>query len=117
MPEVRLLIICHAEGLQNRYSDLQQDSRSQADGGLTAFGWEQTNLLAQWLMSHEIVDALYAAPLLRSRLTAQRLGQSLNLPVTVCDGLPGRFLPRPPPLDLAQACRSSPREFSSARGL
>ncbi len=88
-----MLIICHAEGLQNRYSDLQQDGRSQADGGLTAFGWEQTNLLAQWLMSHETVDALYASPLLRSRLTAQRLGQSLNLPVTVCDGLPGRFQP------------------------
>jgi ubiquinone/menaquinone biosynthesis C-methylase UbiE/broad specificity phosphatase PhoE len=38
------------------------------------------------------VDVLYSAPLLRSRLTAQRLGQALNLPVSVQDGLPGRFL-------------------------
>ena len=92
-PEVRLLLICHGEGLQNRYADLQQNGRSQADGGLTAFGWEQTNLLAQWLITHETIDALFAAPVLRSRLTAQRLGQSLNLPVTVHDGLPGRFVP------------------------
>jgi ubiquinone/menaquinone biosynthesis C-methylase UbiE/broad specificity phosphatase PhoE len=89
---MRLLLICHAEGLQNRYSDLLQDGRAIADGGLTAFGWEQTNLLAQWLVAHEKLDALYCAPLLRSRLTAQRLGQALNLPVTVHDGLPGRFV-------------------------
>lgn len=91
-PEMRLLLICHAEGLQNRYSDLLQGGRSVADGGLTAFGWEQTNLLAQWLVSHEKLDVLYCAPLLRSRLTAQRLGQALNLAVTVHDGLPGRFV-------------------------
>ena len=62
-----------------------------ADGGLTALGWEQTNLLAQWLVTHESIDVLYSAPLLRSRLTAQRLGQALNLPITVQEGLPGRF--------------------------
>lgn len=90
-PEIRLLLICHAEGLQNRYTDLLQDGPAVADGGLTALGWEQTNLLSQWLVSHEAIDALYSAPLLRSRLTAQRLGQSLNLPITVQEGLPGRF--------------------------
>lgn len=90
-PEIRLLLICHAEGLQNRYTDLLQDGPAVADGGLTALGWDQTNLLAQWLVTHEAIDALYSAPLLRSRLTAQRLGQALNLPINVQDGLPGRF--------------------------
>lgn len=92
-PDFRLLLICHAEGLQNRYTDLLQDGPAVADGGLTAFGWEQTNLLAQWLVTHEKIDAIYSAPLLRSRLTAQRLGQALNLPIAVQDGLPGRFTP------------------------
>lgn len=92
-PEIRLLLICHAEGLQNRYTDLLLDGPAVADGGLTAIGWEQTNLLAQWLVGHEVIDALYSAPLLRSRLTTQRLGQALNLPITVQDGLPGRFPP------------------------
>ena len=90
-PEIRLLLICHAEGLQNRYTDLLQDGPAVADGGLTALGWEQTNLLAQWLVTHEVIDTLYSAPLLRSRLTAQRLGQALSLPITVQEGLPGRF--------------------------
>ncbi len=90
-PEIRLLLICHAEGLQNRYTDLLQDGPAVADGGLTALGWEQTNLLSQWLATHEAIDALYSAPLLRSRLTAQRLGQALNLPINVQEGLPGRF--------------------------
>lgn len=88
---MRLLIVCQAEGLQNRYTDLLQDGRILVDGGLTAFGWEQTNLLSQWLVAHDNVDAIYCAPLLRSRLTAQRLGQALNLPVTVHEGLPGRL--------------------------
>jgi ubiquinone/menaquinone biosynthesis C-methylase UbiE/broad specificity phosphatase PhoE len=91
-PEIRLLLITHAEGLQNRYTDLLLDGPAVADGGLTALGWEQTNQLAQWLVTHEQVDVLYSAPLLRSRLTAQRLGQALNLPVSVQDGLPGRFI-------------------------
>jgi ubiquinone/menaquinone biosynthesis C-methylase UbiE/broad specificity phosphatase PhoE len=79
--------------MQNRYSELLQNAESAADSGLTARGWEQANQLAQWLASHEAIDALYAAPLLRSRLTAQRIGQALNLPVTVHEGLPGRFTP------------------------
>ncbi len=91
-PEIRLLLITHAEGLQNRYTDLLLDGPAVADGGLTALGWEQTNQLAQWLLTHETIDVLYSAPLLRSRLTAQRLGQALNLPVSVQDGLPGRFV-------------------------
>ena len=78
--------------MQNRYTDLLLDGPAVADGGLTALGWEQTNQLAQWLLTHETIDVLYSAPLLRSRLTAQRLGQALNLPVSVQEGLPGRFV-------------------------
>jgi len=91
--EVRLLLICHAEGMQNRYADLVQRGEPIADSGLTAFGWEQTTQLAQWLATHEVVDVLYSAPLLQSRLTAQRIGQTLGLPVTVNDRIPGRFPP------------------------
>lgn len=91
--EARLLLICHAEGMQNRYTELLQGVEPAADSGLTAFGWEQTSLLAQWLATHEGVDVLYSAPLLQSRLTAQRLGQTLGVPVTVDERLPGRLAP------------------------
>lgn len=91
--EVRLLLICHAEGMQNRYTELLQRVEPTADSGLTAFGWEQTSQLAQWLATHEVVDLIYSAPLLQSRLTAQRLGQTLGLSVTVDERIPGRFPP------------------------
>lgn len=90
-PEVRLLLICHAEGLQNRYGDLQREGTQVTDSGLTAFGWEQTTLLAQWLLTHDHVDILYSGPMLRSRLTAQRVGQTLGLTVNVAETLQGRF--------------------------
>jgi len=90
-PEVRLLLICHAEGLQNRYGDLQREGAPVADSGLTAFGWEQTTLLAQWLLTHDHIDILYSGPMLRSRLTAQRVGQTLGLAVNVAETLQGRF--------------------------
>src|SRR5690606_34359225 len=99
-PDVRLLLICHAEGMQNRYSALAQRVEPTADSGLTAYGWEQTSQLAQWLATHETIDVLVTAPLLQSRLTAQRLGQALNLPVTVDNRIPGRL---PPDLALPDA--------------
>ena len=88
---MRLLLICHAEGLQNRYGDLQRDGSPVTDSGLTAFGWEQTTLLAQWLLAHDHIDILYCGPMLRSRLTAQRVGQTLGLTVNVAETLQGRF--------------------------
>ncbi|MCB0058893.1 MAG: methyltransferase domain-containing protein [Caldilineaceae bacterium] len=99
-PDVRLLLICHAEGMQNRYTALAQRLEPTADSGLTAYGWEQTSQLAQWLATHETIDVLVTAPLLQSRLTAQRLGQALNLPVTVDNRIPGRL---PPDLALPDA--------------
>ncbi len=83
--ETRLLLICQAEGLHSRYSDLAVE-----DSGLTARGWEQTNTLSAWLTTHEKIDVLISAPQLRSRLTAQRLGQALNKSVSVHHGLPNR---------------------------
>lgn len=82
-PEIRLLLICQAEGLQSRYSELSTE-----DSGLTAQGWEQTNLLASWMVTHEKIDVLISAPQLRSRLTAQRLGQVLGKSVVVSRDLP-----------------------------
>jgi ubiquinone/menaquinone biosynthesis C-methylase UbiE/broad specificity phosphatase PhoE len=86
--EVRLLLICQSEGLRNRYSDLAGLEETDDNSGLTAVGWDQTNLLAGWLKAHERIDALISGPQLRSRLTAQRLGQVLGLPVKVRADLP-----------------------------
>lgn len=86
--EVRLLLICQSEGLRNRYSGLPGYEESDDNSGLTAVGWEQTNLLAAWLRNHERIDVLISAPQLRSRLTAQRIGQALGLPVKVRADLP-----------------------------
>lgn len=94
--------------MQNRYSDLVQRAASTADSGLTAFGWEQTSQLAQWLATHESIDVLYSAPLLQSRLTAQRIGQTLGLPVTVNERIPGRF---PPDLTLPALWERSDRSI------
>ncbi|MBX3015342.1 MAG: histidine phosphatase family protein, partial [Caldilineaceae bacterium] len=83
IPEIRLLLVCQAEGLQSRYSELSTE-----DSGLTAQGWEQTNLLAAWIATHEKVDVLVSAPQLRSRLTAQRIGQVVGKTVAVNRDLP-----------------------------
>lgn len=82
-PEIRLILVCQAEGLQSRYSELNSE-----DSGLTALGWEQTNSLARWIASHEKIELLISAPQLRSRLTAQRLGQVLGRSVTIAPDLP-----------------------------
>ncbi len=76
--EFRLLLISHAEEMQIRYTNLVS-----SDSGLTAVGWQQTDILAEWLRVHYRIHALISAPELRNRLTAQRVGQSIGLPVTV----------------------------------
>ena len=95
----RLLLVCDGEGLYNRYANLSR--RLIADeGGLSAVGWEQANALAVWLREHEQIDLLASGGQLRSRLTAQRIGQTLRLPLTMLASLPlsdpgGSTLPRP----------------------
>jgi ubiquinone/menaquinone biosynthesis C-methylase UbiE/broad specificity phosphatase PhoE len=74
----RLLLVSHAESLQRRYGNL-----TLTDTGLTAVGWDQSNALAEWLRTHEQVAHLISSPQLRCRLTAQRVGQSLGLPVVL----------------------------------
>lgn len=69
--------------MHSRYAELSVE-----DSGLTALGWEQTNQLATWLATHEKLDVLISAPQLRSRLTAQRIGQAMGLPVNVQQELP-----------------------------
>lgn len=69
--------------MHSRYSELSTE-----DSGLTARGWEQTNILASWLATHEKIDVLICAPQLRSRLTAQRIGQAIGRPVVVQQDLP-----------------------------
>ncbi|HMN30414.1 MAG TPA: methyltransferase domain-containing protein, partial [Caldilineaceae bacterium] len=80
---LRLLLICQAEGMHSRYTELSTE-----DSGLTARGWEQTNILASWLATHEKIDTLLCAPQLRSRLTAQRIGQAIGRSVIVQSDLP-----------------------------
>lgn len=85
-PEIRLILVCQAEGLQSRYSELNTD-----ESGLTALGWEQTNSLARWIAAHEKIDILLSAPHLRSRLTAQRLGQVLGKAIVIVPELPSHI--------------------------
>jgi ubiquinone/menaquinone biosynthesis C-methylase UbiE/broad specificity phosphatase PhoE len=82
-PDMRVLFICHAEDMHDRYDHL-----GNVNSGLTAQGWEQADVLATWLRAHELVDVLVSDNLLQCRLTAQRLGQALGLPVTVHRELP-----------------------------
>jgi ubiquinone/menaquinone biosynthesis C-methylase UbiE/broad specificity phosphatase PhoE len=80
---MRVLFICHAEDMHDLYDYAGNEST-----GLTAQGWEQADVLANWLRAHELVDALVSDNLLQCRLTAQRVGQALSLPVTVFRDLP-----------------------------
>lgn len=82
---MRLLLIRHAEGMHDRYKNLGNES-----SGLTAVGWEQADTIAVWLQGHERVDVLISDGLLQSRLTAQRIGQTLGIPVSVSRELPQR---------------------------
>ncbi len=81
--EMRVLLICHAEDMHGLYRDLKTES-----SGLSANGWEQADILATWLRSHELIDQLVSDSLLQCRLTAQRVGQALGLPVMVLRDLP-----------------------------
>lgn len=85
---MRVLFICHAEDMHDLYDYAGHEST-----GLTAQGWEQADVLANWLRSHELVDALISDNLLQCRLTAQRVGQALGLPVTVFRELPSCAMP------------------------
>ncbi len=80
---MRVLFICHAEDMHDLYEYAGNES-----SGLTAQGWEQADVLANWLRAHELIDALISDNLLQCRLTAQRVGQALGLPVTVFRELP-----------------------------
>lgn len=84
--KTRLLLVCHAEGMHNRYHDLTNE-----DSGLTALGWQQAESLAFWLRSHIKIDVLVSGSQLHSRLTAQRVGQALGLPISIARDLPGQF--------------------------
>lgn len=86
----RILLICHAEGMHNRYKELAESTATD-NSGLTALGWQQADRLADWLMTHETLDILVSGTQLHSRLTAQRIGQALGLPVSVAKDMPGRI--------------------------
>jgi ubiquinone/menaquinone biosynthesis C-methylase UbiE/broad specificity phosphatase PhoE len=79
----RLLLACHAENMQSHHQHL-----TPAETGLSAKGWEQTTALAEWLRIHEEIDVLLADSRLSARLTAQRIGQHLNLRLTPISVLP-----------------------------
>lgn len=96
MPDrtTRLLLVCHGEGLYDRFANLSRHLVTD-EGGLSAAGWEQANILAAWLHDHESVDFLVSGGQLRSRLTAQRIGQILRIPITIIPSLPNHLPPTP----------------------
>ena len=77
-----LLLIRHAESLNNRYG-----ASVGSDSGLTAQGWDQARRLAEWLANNEPVDVLVSSSLLRARQTADIIAQKLHLPVYIQPGL------------------------------
>ncbi len=83
--DLRLLLIRHAEEMSVRHGEM-----AASDAGLTALGWQQTDALAAWLKERYEISALVSAPELRNRLTAQRIGQAIGLPVIVRRDLSGR---------------------------
>lgn len=94
----RLILACHAENMQSRLSHLTPD-----ETGLSAKGWEQTIALAHWLHAYEDVDGLLTDNTLRARLTAQRIGQQINLRLRSVHDLPRGADPgwdKAPPLAL-----------------
>lgn len=98
----RILLICHAEGMHNRYQNLLSEIHDD-DSGLTALGWQQADKLASWLKNHERIEVLVSGAQLHSRLTAQRIGQALNLPVSVAEELPGRLGEQDAPTEVMAA--------------
>lgn len=107
---MRVLLICHAEDMHDRYDYLGNES-----SGLTAQGWEQADILATWLRSHELIDVLVSDNLLQCRLTAQRVGQALGLPVAVHRELPLCAVPDfPASVDHGQTARSLDRRARAA---
>jgi ubiquinone/menaquinone biosynthesis C-methylase UbiE/broad specificity phosphatase PhoE len=102
----RLLLICHAEEMQNRYANLVS-----SDSGLTALGWQQTDVLAEWLRSHYQIHALISAPELRNRLTAQRVGQSIGLPVSVHQSL-SQLMTTAPATDIVEPATQDDTDVS-----
>lgn len=93
--------------MQDRYSDL-----GAKNGGLTALGWEQSDALAEWLRISNMVDTLATDGLLQSRLTAQRLGQGVALPVTVYRDLPAF----PKTRHVHAGAASAPRQLAELAG-
>jgi ubiquinone/menaquinone biosynthesis C-methylase UbiE/broad specificity phosphatase PhoE len=84
--DLRLLLIRHAEEMSVRHGEM-----AASDAGLTALGWQQTDALAAWLKDRYQISALVSAPELHNRLTAQRIGQAIGLPVIVRRDLSGRI--------------------------
>lgn len=121
------MLICQAEGLRNRYQNLAGYEPFDDNSGLTALGWEQANLLASWLKTHDKVDLLISAPQLRSRLTAQRIGQLCGIPIKVQGALPNHAFDqlKPPgsngtmeqyPLDLHTTPTENDAEYQKFAG-
>lgn len=78
---MELLLIRH--GLPLRVTDAD----GPADPPLAEEGRRQAKALAEWLVTHGGVDAIWASPLRRAQETAQPLAEALALPVTTDEGL------------------------------
>lgn len=80
-PSTRLLLICHAESMR-------QGAFTVDDPGLSALGWDQASALATWLHTYEQIDMLVTSRQLRCRLTAQRIGQQVDVQPTLSIDFP-----------------------------
>lgn len=77
---MELILVRHALPVR------RENSSGPADPELSSDGLEQARHLARYL-ALEHIDAVYSSPLLRARQTAEPIGASKNLQVSIRDGL------------------------------
>jgi broad specificity phosphatase PhoE/ubiquinone/menaquinone biosynthesis C-methylase UbiE len=83
-----ILLVRHGQSLYNR------DGASRAtESGLTELGWQQAQLVADWLGRSFTVDALVCSGQIRARQTAEVIGQQLGLRPAVMAGFNETQLP------------------------
>ncbi|MEJ5197715.1 MAG: histidine phosphatase family protein [Anaerolineae bacterium] len=83
-----LIFVRHGQSLYNR------DNASVAeDSGLTALGWQQAHLVADWLGHNYEADALLCSSLRRAIQTAEVIGPQLGLQPEIWPGLDETRLP------------------------
>ncbi len=82
LPATHLLLVRHGQSLFNR-----DGTDAGSNSGLTAAGWSQARLVADWLAGRYAVDAIISSEMIRSRQTAEVIAARLQMEVHPWPGL------------------------------